>query len=144
LKVTYWLLNENALRIDYSATVKDKPTILNLTNHTYFNLEGEDTEKAITGHHLKINSDYILENDTTSIPTGTFLPVENTPFDFKKFKKIESGINDTDNNQISIGKGYDHCFVFKNDNDKKMIHAATVYEENSGRTMQVYTTEPGM
>ena len=143
LKVTYWLLNENALRIDYTATVKDKPTILNLTNHAYFNLEGEDVEKTVASHHLKILSDHILENDSTSIPTGALLPVKNTPFDFRKFKQIGQEIDST-HQQIEYGKGYDHHYVLKNDNSKNMVHAATIYEENSGRTMQVYTTEPGM
>ena len=138
--VTYTWTQDNALRIRYKSTT-DKPTILNLTNHSYFNLAGEG-DKTNLQHRVKINAEHYNPIDDTSIPTGS-APVEGTPFDFRKPTQIGKRINE-ENEQLKNGKGYDHNFVLKKTDDGKLMTAAVVTEPTSGRILTVKTTEPGI
>lgn len=140
VEVTYTLQKDNALRIDYKATT-DKPTIINLTNHTYFNLSG--LKQDVMNHVLMVAANNYLATDPKQIPTGEIKPVAGTPFDFTKPTAIGTHINDTTNTQIQYGKGYDHCWVFTNP-AKTLKLGATVYEPTSGRFMEMYTTEPAV
>ena len=131
--VIYRLTDENELKIDYHAQT-DKPTIINLTNHSYFNLAGHD-KGGIFDHRLNINADHFTPSDETSIPTGQIAPVKDTPLDFTTATAIGERIE-------QIG-GYDHNYVLKS-SDSKPALAAEVCEIDTGRVMQVYTTLPGM
>ena len=138
--VTYTLQKDNALRIDYQATT-DKPTVLNLTNHAYFNLSG--MKQDVLNHELMIAADRFLPTDPGQIPTGELRPVAGTPFDFRKPMAIGAHINDTSEEQIRLGHGYDHCWVFSDPSNKLKL-GATVYEPASGRRMEMFTTEPAV
>ena len=141
VKVIYSLTNNNGLQIDYSATT-DKKTIINLTNHTYFNLNGVDSDTNILNHILTIEADKIVEIDKTSIATGELLSVKNSPFDFKRPTKIGERI-ENNHEQIEFGSGYDHTFVF----DKlatTLEKVAAVYSPKTSINLNVFTTEPGM
>jgi len=137
--VTYALTNDNELKIAYEATT-DKKTVVNLTNHTYFNLTG-NTKGDILSHVLSVSASHFIPVDETLIPTGEIKPVEGTPFDFRTPTVVGSRIND-DDPQLKAGKGYDHCWVFDKD-DNSLALGATLYEPVSGRYMEMYTTEPG-
>ena len=139
--VEYALTNDNALRIDYRATT-DAPTVVNLTNHSYFNLAGQD-HGSILNHEVMINADQFVPVDSTLIPTGELAAVEGTPLDFTEPTRVGARIDDDDHPQIAYGMGYDHCWVLNKEGDA-MTLAATVYEPGSGRFMEVMTTEPGV
>ncbi len=138
--VTYRLSDDNELSIDYQA-VSDADTVVNLTNHTYFNLAGHDAGD-IFGHHLKINADKFTVNNQECLPTGEIRDVSGTPLDFRDGRKMGEGIC-SDDEQIVFFGGYDHNFVLnKSENDLALV--AELSEPVSGRTMKVYTTKPGV
>lgn len=142
VKVTYTLPAEaNELRIDYTATT-DKDTVINLTNHSYFNLSG-DTSKEIVDHHLLLRAPQFTPVDATLIPTGELRAVRGTPFDFTKLTAIGARINQ-DDEQLKFGKGYDHNWVLEPTNKGGLQFAAEVFEPTSGRVLEVLTTEPGI
>ena len=136
--VKYTLDSENALTINYNATT-DKKTILNLTNHSYFNLGGYDSG-SIHSHKMQIDAEYYLPTDETLIPTGVIKSVKGTPFDFRESKEIGRDIN-SDCEDLKIAGGYDHCFFF-GEKEKALTKRAELYEENSGRLMEMYTDQP--
>lgn len=141
VEVTYTLQKDNALKIDYQATT-DKPTVVNLTNHTYFNLAG-GAKRDILDEVLTLNADQFIPVDQTLIPTGKLQSVAGTPFDFREPTVIGARINDSTDTQIKYGGGYDHAWVL-NGAAGAMKKAATVYDSTSGRVMEVSTTEPAI
>lgn len=142
VKVTYTLPAEaNELRIDYTATT-DKDTVINLTNHSYFNLSG-DTSKEIVDHELLLRAPQFTPVDATLIPTGELRAVRDTPFDFTKLTAIGARINQ-DDEQLKFGKGYDHNWALEPTKKGGLQLAAEVFEPTSGRVLEVLTTEPGI
>lgn len=141
VEITYVLTDDNALEITYTATT-DKATVINLTQHSYFNLTGGKADNS--GHEIMINADHFLPVDKTLIPTGELKAVKGTVFDFTTPKAIGKGINDTTDVQIKLGGGYDHCWVLNQPKKDELTLAASAYEPGSGRLMEVSTTEPAV
>lgn len=140
ITVKYLLSVENELHIEYAATT-DKPTVINLTNHSYFNLKGEGSGDVMQ-HQLMIKASKMTPVNSSLIPSGMLDNVKGTPFDFTSLTPIGERI-DEENLQLSHGGGYDHNFVF-DDASGKLKEVAMVYEPITGRKLQVFTTEPGV
>jgi aldose 1-epimerase len=140
VKVVYTVTRKNELKIEYSAT-SDKPTVINLTNHCYFNLTGT-AANSVLDHILQLNADSYIPYDEQFIPTGEIEKVKGLPLDFRKPYRIGDRI---DNNfgQLELAKGYDQNLVLNNF-DGGVRQAATLYEQSSGRFMEVYTDQPGI
>lgn len=139
MKVTYSVGKDGDLEIDYHADT-NKETVLNLTSHAYFNLNGEG-DSTILDHVLQINADQVTEVNETLIPTGKQLPVAGTAFDFRKPKTIGADIEQQDR-QLELGKGYDHNFVLNK--AAGLQEVASVYAPKTGIEMKILTTEPGL
>ena len=141
--VAYIFNDDNELVIKYQATT-NKETIVNLTHHGFFSLSGiANPTPSVESQLLEVNADYYLPIDKVSIPTGEIRFVEGTPFDFRTPKTIGQDIN-ADNEQLKNGQGYDHNYVLNKNEEGELSFAARVTEPVSGRTMEVYTTEPGL
>jgi len=141
IRKTYTLNPDNSLKIEYEAET-DQPTVVNLTNHTYWNLKGEG-DSTILDHYCQINADSFTLIDKEWIPTGEIAPVAGTPFDFREGKTVGSDIT-ADNKQLGNGLGYDHNWVLNKDSSCTFSFAAKLWEESTGRYIKVSTTEPGM
>ena len=140
INVTYTLLDDNELKVEYQAET-DKTTVLNLTQHSYFNLSGESSGD-ILDHELLINADSFLPVNEKIIPTGEIKNVQDTPFDFRERKKIRRDIL-KNNRQLKLGNGYDHCWVL-NDYNKKLRKISEVYSNQTRIKMEVFTDLPGL
>jgi aldose 1-epimerase len=140
IDMTYSLTPDNELRITYKATT-DKATVVNLSNHSFFNLKGEGNG-TITDHVMTINASYTTPVDSLLIPVGEIVPLDGSPLDFRKATVIGERINN-DNQQLKNGLGYDHNWILDNKTGKVAL-AATVYEPVSGRVLEVYTDQPAL
>ena len=141
VSVDYLLTNSNELQIEYRG-ITDKPTVVNLTNHSYFNLAGEGAGDVLK-HLVRINADHYTPVDEALITTGEIAAVDASPFDFRKSMTIGARI-ESSHIQMQYGNGYDHNFVLNRKEEGELILAATVFERSSGRTLEVHTTEPGV
>jgi aldose 1-epimerase len=139
VKKIYTLTDNNELKMEYEATT-DKPTVINLTNHSYFNLKGEG-DTTVLDHYLMANASYFTPVNSELIPTGEIKPVAGTPFDFTTGKQIGKDINMADQ-QLAFGKGYDHNWILNKDTAGTLALAVKVWEETTGRVLEIYTTEP--
>ena len=140
-KVRYILTDENELIVEYEART-DKATVINLTNHTYFNLAGEGSE-TILEHELRLPGDKFVSTDNTNIPTQ-IASVQGTPLDFRSFTKIGKRIRSS-HEQIEFGKGYDHTWLVSgNKNQDGLNHAATLRDPSIGRVLEIHTDQPGI
>ena len=141
ISVTYTLDQDHGLHICYEG-VSDQTTLINLTNHSFFNLSGHDTGSVLR-HNVQLLCSRFLEIREGRLPTGRILPVEGTPFDFTTMHAVGDQI-DADDEQTRNGAGYDHCFVLNKCQPGELSYAAKIFDPHTGRTMEVYTTEPGV
>lgn len=140
---TYALDEDNALSVVYSATT-DAPTIINLSNHAYWNLAGEGSADSAMDHHLTIHADHYLPVDADLIPTGECRPVDDSVFDFRNPDVIGSRVRDATDEQIGHGRGYDHNWVIGNDVTRQPRLVACLEDTRSGRTMTIHSNQPGI
>jgi len=138
IKVTYTLNNQNELTIHYSG-ISDEKTLLNMTNHSYFNLSG-NIKRDILNHSLSIKSDKFLELNDELLPTGELLDVLGTPFDFTSEQLIKSGVESNHSQNQLAGQGYDHPFLLSSNHDQEIV----LTDSESGRTLTIETDEPGV
>lgn len=143
VRITYALSDDGDLTIRHEATT-DRPTIVNMTNHSYFNLSGAPQGSDVLDHRLTIAAEHILPVDERRIPTGEFRPVEGTAFDFRHSRPIGDGIRDGRDPQLIIGRGYDHTYVLARDTALQPRWAARLEDPTSGRVIELLTTEPGV
>ena len=141
ISVTYRLTNDNQWIIDYLATA-DRPTILNPTQHSYFNLSGK-AGSSILDHEIQINASHYTPVNSNLIPTGEIAALDETPLDFRTPKRIGARIDDR-HPQLERGNGYDHNFVLKREATEELVQVAEVFEPISGRLLEVFTTSPGV
>lgn len=141
VKITYYLTLDGSLGIQYEATT-DKPTIVNLTDHSYFNLNPKG-DKGVKQHQLSVMADRYLPSDSEAIPTGELKSVAQTAFDLREPQTIQS-IFDQNNPEITQANGLDHCFVLKDTNDPEVKLAATLTDPETKRVLEVFTSEPGI
>ncbi|HHW22245.1 MAG TPA: galactose mutarotase [Clostridiaceae bacterium] len=143
VRVIYSLTDDNSLEIEYYSAA-DKDTVLNMTNHAYFNLSGHDSG-TILDHCLKINADFYTPINKELLPTGEILSVKNTPFDFTESRPIGDGLRDfSGNEQMMNGSGYDHNFVLRGFRGEELKECCELYDPKSGRVMTCLTTKPGV
>lgn len=140
-KAVYSWSDDNRLSLELTATT-DKKTVVNLTNHCYFNLDGEDAGSALD-HVLQLYASRYLPTDDTLVPTGEMAPVEGTPMDFTTAKAVGCDIKE-DFPALKYGKGYDNCWVIDNWHKHTLAHAATLTSPRSGRVLDIYTTQPAV
>ena len=141
VEVTYTINSTNEIQIDYKATT-DKPTVVNLTQHSYFNLTG-NAKRDVLDHQVLIKSEYLIPVDAGLIPTGELMPVVGTPFDFNSITAVGTRI-DHDNEQIKLGGGYDHCWVLNKTSEKALEWVVKAIDQESGRVMELATSDPGV
>lgn len=144
MTVMYSLSDDNELKIDYKGTT-NKKTVVNMTSHGFFSLAGiANPTPTCEDVICEINADFYIPIDENSIPTGEIRSVKGTPFDFTTPHRVGDFIDDLSNEQIKNGAGYDHCFVLNKNEPGELSFAAKIVEPKSGRSMEVYTTEPGV
>ncbi len=143
VSAVYTLTDEGDLVIDYHAQA-DRPTVVNMTNHAYWNLAGESAPASALDHVLTIPAEHFLPTDDTAIPTGEFAPVAGTPFDFRQPTPIGARLGETSHEQIRIGHGYDHSWVIARERAPAPRRLARLAHPASGRTLEVLSTEPGV
>ncbi len=141
VKATYTWSDDNQLTLQLQAET-DAPTVINLTNHAYFNLDGENAG-SVLDHQLRLKASRYLPTDDTQIPTGELAPVRDTPMDFTEFKAIGRDIN-ADFHPLKVGKGYDHCWVCDGYSKGRLQETAVLRSDRSGRELRISTTQPGM
>jgi aldose 1-epimerase len=139
---TYSLDEENTLSVEYQATT-DRTTIVNLSNHAYWNLAGEGSAAGALGHLLTMPADHYLPTDASAIPTGEIRPVEGTAFDFRRPIPIAARVRDASDEQIRVGRGYDHNWVAAREVSSEPRLLARVEDPDSGRVMEIFSNQPG-
>ncbi|MER0238136.1 aldose epimerase family protein [Fulvimarina sp. MAC8] len=142
-RATYALTGPGELTLTYEA-VTDAPTICNLTNHVFFNLGGALSERGIHDHELTLAADRFLPVDETAIPTGKLKSVDGTPFDFRQAKSVAEGVRDGADDQVRLGRGFDHCMVLADETRDEPKFAARLKDLATGRVMEMATTAPGI
>jgi aldose 1-epimerase len=143
VEATYSLDENDALAIDYTATT-NAATIVNITNHSYWNLSGEGSANGAMGHLLAIPADTYLPTDATAIPTGAFQPVVDTPFDFRTPRAVGDRVRDAGDEQIAFGRGYDHNWVIGREVTADQHLMAQVSDPASGRGFELWSNQPGL